>query len=292
MRNPEAIWLLRYPIDVYSVGVSLTVLVLQVLAWWRIDDIGWLAVAVALYLPLQSMTIPITHNHYHLRTFLWRPLNRIFEFVLFWQSGLPSFGWELNHNLGHHRNYRNHDLSSPDHDEYYWKEADDRTTPQLIYTFRTAALSHYYAYRNGRRRHPVLLRKYLMVMLIHLAVLGTMLAVRPLNTVVVFVVPIGLMMLTNAWTSYYHHVGLTGADDFSSSHTNLNKWTNIFTFNTGYHAAHHINPAIHWSKLPEFHASIASRIPPHTYRNGLLPAGELEATAPGPPERPAAAHSR
>ena len=55
---------------------------------------------------------------------------------------------------------------------------------------------------------------------------------------------------------------------------------NVLTGNLGYHTAHHVKPKLHWSKLPEFHASIADRIPPHLYQEpffpiSLLPAGPV-----------------
>jgi len=42
---------------------------------------------------------------------------------------------------------------------------------------------------------------------------------------------------------------------------------NFLTGNLGYHTAHHYKQGLHWSKLPELHASIAHRIPPQLQRN-------------------------
>jgi beta-carotene hydroxylase len=41
------------------------------------------------------------------------------------------------------------------------------------------------------------------------------------------------------------------------------KLANFFLLNSGYHTAHHIRPAMHWSKLPNFHdQEIAPRMNP------------------------------
>jgi hypothetical protein len=65
---------------------------------------------------------------------------------------------------------------------------------------------------------------------------------------------------------------------------------NILTGNLGYHTAHHVKPKLHWSKLPEFHATIADRIPDHLYIEpffpmNLLPAGDCR-IVPSPMEHP------
>jgi fatty acid desaturase len=46
---------------------------------------------------------------------------------------------------------------------------------------------------------------------------------------------------------------------------------NLCTGNLGYHTAHHVKPGLHWSRLPEYHATIAHKIPAHLYLKAGFP---------------------
>ncbi|VAW71673.1 hypothetical protein MNBD_GAMMA10-1029, partial [hydrothermal vent metagenome] len=53
-------------------------------------------------------------------------------------------------------------------------------------------------------------------------------------------------------------------------HNNLSPLYNLFTGNLGYHTAHHHKQGVHWSRLPELHAQIASRIPDRLYKTSYI----------------------
>jgi fatty acid desaturase len=65
------------------------------------------AFGAAVLWPIQTRTIYIAHNHHHHPIFRVRSLNLLFETLLFLQTGMPSFGFPLHHNRGHHVSYRN-----------------------------------------------------------------------------------------------------------------------------------------------------------------------------------------
>jgi beta-carotene hydroxylase len=62
-------------------------------------------------------------------------------------------------------------------------------------------------------------------------------------------------------TTYDHHSGLFTKNKFEASRNNITSLYNFMRLNLGYHTAHHIKPGLHWSALPEYHASIESKIP-------------------------------
>lgn len=78
-------------------------------------------------------------------------------------------------------------------------------------------------------------------------------------------------------TSWHlERAGLRSHDDYAASYSCLDPFSNLVTFNSGYHTAHHVEPERHWSELPAFHETISHRIPAHCYHDGELPEGVLE----------------
>jgi fatty acid desaturase len=94
---------------------------------------------------------------------------------------------------------------------------------------------------------------------------------RPFNGIAVFLGPMIFSLLATCWATYFHHAGLDTENEYEASHNIMNRWYNLFTGNLGYHTAHHVKPGLHWSKLPEFHATIAHKIPKHLYHVPAYP---------------------
>ena len=83
--------------------------------------------------------------------------------------------------------------------------------------------------------------------------------------------PMVVGLYVTSWHTYYHHAGLHTDDHHHASYNVLHKPYNILTGNLGYHTAHHMRMAVHWSKLPELHAQIAKNIPPELYHEPCIP---------------------
>jgi len=256
-------------VDLAPFAVVACMAAVQLALFFGADSvIAKLAGAMVLW-PATTISIAIAHSHFHVRTFRWAPLNRLYEFVLFYQSGMPSYGWQLNHNIGHHQHFMQQDARSPFRDEYYWLEPDGSVTPRWRYVLRTVALAYWYMIRNGRLR-PDYLRKLAVAMAVHSLVLAALLAYDPIGALICFVSVIVANMFVNAWFSYSHHAGLSLKDRYSASYSNFSRVENLLTLNTGYHTAHHVKASVHWYELPSFHATIADRVPPHCHLRGEL----------------------
>jgi fatty acid desaturase len=86
---------------------------------------------------------------------------------------------------------------------------------------------------------------------------------KPMAGLMLFLLPMVCSLLFTAWTTYDHHAGLDSDNQFEASFNKLNWLYNLVTGNLGYHTAHHYKPGTHWSKLPELHETIKSKIPAH-----------------------------
>jgi beta-carotene hydroxylase len=263
-------------VDIAPFAVVACIAAVQLVVFFRVDTALAQLAGIMVLWPATTISIAIAHSHFHVRTFRSALLNWLFEFVLFYQSGMPSYGWPLNHNIGHHQHFLQQEASTPYRDEYYWLEPDGSVTPRWRYLLRTAGLAYWYAIRNGRVR-PDYVRKFAVVMALHAVVLAALLAYDPLGALACFVSVIVANMFVNTWFSYSHHAGLSLQNRYAASYSNLDRLVNLLTFNTGYHTAHHVRASVHWYELPSFHASIADRVPAHCYLAGELTRGAAAA---------------
>jgi fatty acid desaturase len=281
--------LLRHCIDTGPVAFVLAIAVVQAVLFLQPSALI-AALGAAILWPLQTRAIYIAHNHHHHRIFRGRKLNLAFETLLFLQTGMPSFGFPLHHNIGHHGHYRNQDPADPAADPHRWVGDDGRRMSRWTYTWRLLGG----AVPLGRRlgvRYQRLWRSFLMASACYGIALGALLAIRPWHTFAVFLVPMALSLVALAWSTYVHHLGLPTGDPLGASYTNVGHFANRWGYNIGFHTAHHVKPGLHWSRLPALHARIAGDIPRHCYYDGgVAPYALLH--WPLAPSRPRAIRSR
>lgn len=260
---------LRHRIDAGPVIYVLAVANIQVLLF--LQPSALIAVlGAALLWPVQTRSIYIAHNHHHCRVFRQRILNLAFETLLFFQTGMPSFGFPLHHNLGHHARYRNQNPSDPDADPHRWLGHGGRRLSRWAYTWELLGSAIPTGKRLGQR-HRGIWRSFLVAAACYGVALGILIAARPLHAIAVFLVPMAFSLVALAWSTYVHHLGLSTGDPLGASYTNTGFWSNWWGYNIGYHTAHHLEPGRHWSRLPALHARIAGDISPHCYYDGEVP---------------------
>lgn len=208
------------------------------------------------------------HHHQHVPFFRSTLCNRLMEVVFGLQTGAISKVWVLHHNIGHHENYMDQTK-----DESAWRARNGRVMSAQEYTWKLALSGYYCAWKNSDD-HPDHRRVFLLMMGLHLALIAALFVINPLSTVLIFMIPMAISFLITCRHTYDHHAGCSEEDEYAASNNIMHRWYNILTGNLGYHTAHHLRPGLHWSKLPEFHAKIAHRIPAENYRSaGLL--GEI-----------------
>jgi fatty acid desaturase len=212
--------------------------------------------AVALLFPVQVNFAGLCHNHHHVNTFRQPLLNRALEVVMFLQLGMLPYGYTLHHNLGHHRHYLNQRL-----DSNRWRRRDGGAMRPWEFAWQLCLDMYPTVVRIGRQ-HPGVFRKFRRMAWLCAAVVLALVLVDPRNALLVFVLPLPPALLLQARATYEQHAGLDADEPLRASRSTVDARYNWRTLNLGYHTAHHLWPALHWSKLPAFHAAIAAEIPP------------------------------
>jgi beta-carotene hydroxylase len=229
---------------------------LQLAIFVRFDDPRTVLMAVALLFPWQLNLAGMCHNHHHHPTFRHALPNRVFEVLMFFQLGMLPYGYTLHHNIGHHRHYLDQTV-----DTNRWRRPDGRTMGSWEFAWRLCVAMYPNVWRIGRA-HPTVFRKFLRMAWTCAAIFALLCAIDPVNAILVFALPLPPALLLQAQATHHQHAGLATTDPLHASRSVTDRRYNLRTMNLGYHAAHHLRPGLHWSKLPAFHARIADRLPP------------------------------
>jgi beta-carotene hydroxylase len=251
----KGIW--RHPADRMPALIVFSVLGVQLWAVFTVESVpALLAIALGLLL-FSACPGSISHNHHHYNTFRPRWMNRIYEVILFLETGIPPFGWTIHHNLGHHKDYLDQTK-----DPSGWVNPDGSVMNRVKYDLYNAARVYPEIMRISRSR-PRLRRSFLRWTAISLAVLGTLIWLQPVAALIIFVLPMPIMLVGLLDNTYQQHQDLDISSDYTASRNTTNRLYNLISWNLGYHTAHHLHPSTHWSELPRVHERIKERIPEH-----------------------------
>lgn len=250
----------RLPLVIFAVLFIFDLAVFAMVSSWPLV-VAWAALTV----PAKVCIAAWNHHHQHVPFFRSNICNRLIEIVFGLQTGAVSNVWVLHHNFGHHDNYMDQQK-----DESAWRASDGRVYSTNEYTWKLAVTGYYCAFKNGGA-HPGIRRVFVFMTLLHVALIAALLVINPFNALAIFVIPMLISFVMTCRHTYDHHAGCSEEDEYAASNNITHRWYNILTGNLGYHTAHHLRPGLHWSKLPEFHARIADKIPAENYRGPGLP---------------------
>ena len=237
---------------------------IQLILFFTLQSIAALFAVMLLFLAVSACPGAISHNHHHYPTFRYAWMNRLYELILFLQTGIPPFGWTLHHNIGHHKLYRDQH-----EDPAAWLNADGSVMHRIKYDLYNAARVYPEIIKIGRSR-PKLYGRFKLWALVSLALLALLLLINPLNALILFILPMPLMLIGLLDNTYQQHQGLDVRSDYTASRNTTNRFYNLVSWNLGYHTAHHMHPSVHWSELPALHEKIRARIPDHLICNSVL----------------------
>jgi len=253
---------LRHPSDGWALALVASVLAVQLWLFFRVESLLWTTAGVAALFPFQSVTIACVHYQHHRAVFGSGLLNRLYEMVLFLETGLPPYLLTLHHNLGHHREYLR-----PATDTLRWRHPSGE--PMTLATYLWLNLRDLVPNTIAvGRQHPTVLAKLQWLLVPALLPLIALLAIDPRKALLVFVLPMFVNVLNTIRIGYQQHAGLDTSDQLTASRNQGGRLYNLLTFNSGYHTAHHLKPGLHWSELARFHGEIRDRIPPGLVNHG------------------------
>jgi len=250
----------RLPLLIIASLFMVDLAIFALVASWPLV-LAWAVLSV----PAKVCIAAWNHHHQHVPFFRSNICNRLIEIVFGLQTGAVSNVWVLHHNIGHHENYMDQQK-----DESAWRASDGRVMSMNEYTFKLAATGYYCAFKNGGA-YPGIRRVFAIMTVVHVVLLAALLMINPFNALAIFIIPMLISFVMTCRHTYDHHAGCSEEDEYAASNNITHRWYNILTGNLGYHTAHHLRPGLHWSKLPEFHARIADKIPAENYRGPGLP---------------------
>jgi len=254
----------RHRADILPSLIVIAVFTLQLWAVFTLESTTALLAVAAGLLLFSACPGSISHNHHHTMTFRYRWMNRIYEVILFLETGVPPFAWTLHHNIGHHNHYLD-----PQLDPSAWQQKDGTTMNRIRYDLYNALRVYPEVIRIGRSR-PKLLRQFIIWTSVSLIVLTGLILLAPKQALIIFVLPMPIMLIGLLDNTYQQHQGLDLSSDLSASRNTTSKLYNLISWNLGYHTTHHLHPGVHWSKLPALHDEIRHQIPDHLVCNSVL----------------------
>jgi beta-carotene hydroxylase len=249
--------LLRYAADWRTVAYMVVTTAVFVLQW---TVVGFHPAMYVLYLFLSIAVTVIAHNHNHLPMFKGPLMNSLTDYWLTVFYGFPAFAWIPTHNMNHHR------LNNKEGDYTITYRLTENNTLLMLLLYPT--MSSYYQqkpirdylknlWRGDRRKWTLAAGQY--------AFLGIWIAAFLIldwqKALLYVIIPQQVGLFAVLVFNYVQHVHADEESVYNHSR-NFTGWLNLLLFNNGYHTVHHDRAGTHWSKTPEAHALVASKIDP------------------------------
>jgi beta-carotene hydroxylase len=212
----------------------------------------------------------IAHNHNHSPTFKKKKLNEWFGNWISLFYGFPTFAWIPTHNLNHHKF-----VNKPGDATITWRITNSHNILVAATYFFVSAF--YQRIPTGeflaktKVKNPKFFRRVIKQYAFwgggYVALFAGAVHLHGWQTgAYVFGFAVAVPAVLSLWTihlfNYDQHVHTDPWSRWDHSRNFVSPTLNFLLFNNGYHTAHHENAGLHWSKLADAHAKIASNIHP------------------------------
>ncbi len=261
---------LRYFADFRTLGFVLTEIFLLSGTWSGLWRHPFAIVASGIFAFICCI---VAHNHMHLPVFRGLFWNKIFQLVLMFGSGQPPTGIITAHNERHHIH--------PDSPKDFVRTSlvQSRWNVINIIAFPFVSIATMFREKPNdlaiwKKARPRLYQQALLERSIFYSMLFLLMILDWYSTLLFLILPWLIAQLTLVGVNLLQHQECDMTSEYDHSRNVTGRWLNWFLLNNGFHTAHHLRPALHWSLLPKFHREhIVSRMDPrlnHQTFAGLL----------------------
>lgn len=246
---------MRYRIDILGVALVLGSVGFQLTAWF----FGFAPWVSLILLVLVRYVNLVEHNHAHLGIFRSRALNEVFGWLCFLSSGMPLEAYRAHHVMNHHGYSQRWEDGARDWSSTFgFREAvyPDRPVARWYYTlsFPVIAWAETLLFFL-RAPSSMRSRRFFRSVAVVGPIVLTLALVAPGEFSLFFGIPWTAVLFGLGWANYRHH----GDCKAGVAHDDLSWLGTRLGFNIGYHQEHHLDPALHWSKLPSLHARLVAK---------------------------------
>ena len=209
--------------------------------------------------PLAFICCIIAHNHIHAGTFRQKRWNNGLSLLIMLGIGQPPTGIITAHNERHHE-----EMGS---DKDFVKTSLARHSNNFLNLILFPFFSVAKMYREKpsdlkawKKRRPKLYRQAVLERAVFYSVILALLVINWKQTLLTFAIPWVFGQYCLIAINLLQHQDCDHDSDWNHSRNLTGKIGNWFLLNNGYHTAHHLKPAMHWSLLPEYHRN---HVQPH-----------------------------
>jgi fatty acid desaturase len=201
----------------------------------------------------------IAHNQMHVPIFLKRNWNHFFQCCLSFATGQPPTGIISAHNERHHGLHQSEEdfvrVSIVSNKKPFWG----------LLEFPFASIAEMYRrkpsdLKRWKDSNANLYRQAIRERLLFYGVGVILLIIAPIKTILFLGLPWGLAQACLITINLLQHQNCSHQSKYNHSRNVTGGLSNWFLFNNGYHTAHHLRPALHWTELPKYHDSISNQI--------------------------------
>ncbi|MBA2320000.1 MAG: fatty acid desaturase [Deltaproteobacteria bacterium] len=214
--------------------------------------------------PFVLMVHAVTHRPLFRKRY--RLADKFITFVLAPFFGIPPTAYHPHHVVMHHKeNNGADDLSAT------LGYQRDRFLDFAHYWARFVFFGHLHlASWLVRRGRWSSLGRFVVGELAYLGGVVALLAVDPMATVVVFVIPFALLrffMMAGNWSQHAFVDVQDPTNAYTNSSSLLNTIYNVRCYNDGYHVVHHRKPGLHWAEMP---AAFLADLPAYAAHDSIV----------------------